>query len=145
METIETAVAACKPHFIFIDYLQLISASEPDIRSKTNYIMDRFKKIKEKYNTRIIAASQLKRSMECGEVGDLAGSKMPSKESGKGGGDIEDMSDMVLGMWKPDINPKCKEVDRGIIKAYLLKNRYASMVPNGIMSWHYNIETGELL
>jgi replicative DNA helicase len=146
IETIEVEIAALRPHFVFIDYLQLISTPKnPEIYAKTNHIMDGFKKIKDKYNTRIIAASQLRRSREYGKSGDLAGSTMPSSEDAKGGSEIEDKSDMVLGMWKPDINPECKTSEKGVIKGFFLKNRYASMVPNGIMSWHYNIETGELL
>jgi replicative DNA helicase len=131
-----------KPDFVFIDYLQLIKMGVESVEAIQS-TMQALDDLAENRKTRIITLVQLRRINDS-KTRDFSGAHMPLPEDARGGSVIEDTSDLILGLWRPDITPNCNAMNKGKIMMAVLKNKFSSQNELLVDAFRYTRETGEL-
>ena len=126
IEDIKEKIEQVKPEFVFIDYLQLIEVPPKKPRSESyEKVMRDLKKIAKDNNCIIFITSQLSRALEsrC--------DKRPLLSDLRESGAIENISDVVMFIYRDDYYNSCSDEDyainKGTAEIIVAKNKYGTM------------------
>ena len=126
VEDIKEKIEQVKPEFVFIDYLQLIEVPPKKPRSESyEKVMRDLKKIAKDNNCIIFITSQLSRALEsrC--------DKRPLLSDLRESGAIENISDVVMFIYRDDYYNSCSDEDyainKGTAEIIVAKNKYGTM------------------
>ena len=126
VEDIKEQIEQVKPEFVFIDYLQLIEVPPKKPRSESyEKVMRDLKKIAKDNNCIIFITSQLSRALE-GRC-----DKRPLLSDLRESGAIENISDVVIFIYRDDYYNSCCDEDyainKGTAEIIVAKNKYGTM------------------
>ena len=115
-QEIKSIIRSQKLSVVFIDFLGLMKAEKFEgSYERTSEIISDLKKIAKEENTLIILAHQLSRQAEDGSI--------PVRlNHARDSGAVEELSDFVLGIWRPEISSE-NELARDKLFMHLLKNK----------------------
>ncbi|MBO6088481.1 DnaB-like helicase C-terminal domain-containing protein [bacterium] len=126
VEDIKEKIEQVKPEFVFIDYLQLLDVPSKKPRSESyEKVMKDLKKIAKDNNCIIFITSQLSRALEsrC--------DKRPLLSDLRESGAIENISDVVMFIYREDYYHSCcdedYEINKGTAEIIVAKNKYGTM------------------
>ena len=126
VEDIKERIEQHKPEFVFIDYLQLLDVPAKKPRSESyEKVMRDLKQIARDNNCIIFITSQLSRALEsrC--------DKRPLLSDLRESGAIENISDVVMFIYRDDYYNSCSDEDyainKGTAEIIVAKNKYGTM------------------
>ena len=126
VEDIKERIEQHKPEFVFIDYLQLLDVPNKKPRSESyEKVMRNLKQIARDNNCIIFITSQLSRALEsrC--------DKRPLLSDLRESGAIENISDVVMFIYRDDYYNSCSDEDyainKGTAEIIVAKNKYGTM------------------
>jgi replicative DNA helicase len=126
VEDIKERIEQVKPEFVFIDYLQLLDVPNKKPRSESyEKVMRNLKQIARDNNCIIFITSQLSRALEsrC--------DKRPLLSDLRESGAIENISDIVMFIYRDDYYNSCSDEDyainKGTAEIIVAKNKYGTM------------------
>lgn len=126
VEDIKERIEQNKPEFVFIDYLQLLDVPNKKPRSESyEKVMRNLKQIARDNNCIIFITSQLSRALEsrC--------DKRPLLSDLRESGAIENISDVVMFIYRDDYYNSCSDEDyainKGTAEIIVAKNKYGTM------------------
>ena len=126
IEDIKEKIEQVKPEFVFIDYLQLLDVPAKKPRSESyEKVMRDLKQIARDNNCIIFITSQLSRALEsrC--------DKRPLLSDLRESGAIENISDVVMFIYRDDYYNSCSDEDyainKGTAEIIVAKNKYGTM------------------
>lgn len=126
VEDIKEKIEQVKPEFVFIDYLQFLDVPAKKPRSESyEKVMKDLKKIAKDNNCIIFITSQLSRALEsrC--------DKRPLLSDLRESGAIENISDIVMFIYRDDYYNSCSDEDyainKGTAEIIVAKNKYGTM------------------
>lgn len=126
VEDIKERIEQVKPEFVFIDYLQLLDVPNKKPRSESyEKIMRDLKQIARDNNCIIFITSQLSRALEsrC--------NKRPLLSDLRESGAIENISNVVMFIYRDDYYNSCSDEDyainKGTAEIIVAKNKYGTM------------------
>lgn len=142
---IDSIVKEIKPDYLMVDYLQLLKTTKKDIFDKTEDWMYSLLDVSKLNSTRTVVLTQMKRGKDEGHYSRKApGAMCPLLDDARGGSVIEDACDLILGIWRPDLDVNSKPMDRNKTFGVFIKNRFSSMKDNSTMIWNFDKATGIL-
>ena len=126
VENIKEKIEQVKPEFVFIDYLQLIDVPPKKPRSESyEKVMRDLKKIAKDNNCIVFITSQLSRALESRY------DKRPLLSDLRESGAIENISDVVIFIYRDDYYSSCCDEDyamnKGTAEIIVAKNKYGTM------------------
>ncbi|MEW6455099.1 MAG: DnaB-like helicase C-terminal domain-containing protein [Acidobacteriota bacterium] len=121
---------------IFIDFLDLIKTEFfSSLYLKTTSLITDIKKLAKEENVLIILVHQLSREAEDGSI--------PVRlNMARDSGAVEEKSDFVIGLWRPEIDEESGEKFKNKMIVKLLKNKRGD---TKLMECHFDKQTGRIL
>lgn len=122
IQGMESVIKSRDWDFVLLDHFQLVRTVSSSVYERSEEVATGLMYLKKEYSLRLLVLLQMRKGRE--RAGD--GSHPPMIEEARGGSQIEDSADVLLGIWRPDISLICNEKDKGIIKMRYIKNRIPS-------------------
>lgn len=131
-DTIWQDCAAWRPDVVFVDHLRLVKDKIGDNENKRQgYVAQRLKEMAKSLNCSVVIAAQLNRGVED------RNDKRPMLSDLRDCGEIEEVADVVLGMYRDDYyHPPIIATHRHLTEVWLRKNRDG--VQNGVVKLVYD-------
>lgn len=142
LEEIEAAINKYNPDVIFLDHLHRVKVENTkDLFTQTTVVSYGLSALAKKTGKVFISLVQVSRGAEGNKADD--GSVMPSLASGKGSGALEEVADVIIGMCRPEIDPKLALKRQHQVELRIIGNRYGRSSPSIV--YFYSPASGMLI
>lgn len=142
LNNIEAAIEKFNPDVVFLDHLHRVSIKGTnDLFTQTTAIAYGLSDLAKKTGKIFVSLVQVSRGSEGNKADD--GSVMPSLSAGKGSGALEEVADVIVGMCRPEIDPKLALKRQHQVELRIIGNRYGRSSPN--LVYFYDPDSGMLI